>query len=282
VETFSEGNGLQRRTTCITPYFILDVKKQLDLAYSFVIILLLLMGRKLFLLLVTCYLLLVTASPAQADTSCQPIYGGGQSCVTTNNIIINKTVLNPQTNQFVDNLSINDPKYQPGFITTFQISVTNTGNNNVGRIDVRDIFPQYVNFGSGAGTFDTNTNTLSFSLTNLAPNETRKYSIVGRIFNADQIPVAQGSVICVVNQAIAMVDNANASQDNAQLCIEKVAPVVATVITNTKGGFPVLNPSTTIYKAPATGPEMFGLIAMIPTGLAGWFLRKHSMKKEAN
>src|SRR3989338_10205028 len=147
------------------------------------VILRLLMGGivRLTALLVISYWLLVAAPKAFADTSCQPIYGGGQSCVTTNNIVVNKTVLNPQTNQFIDNLSINDSKYQPGFIATFQISITNTGNNNVARIDVKDIFPQYVSFGSGAGTFDINTNTLSFSLTNLAPNETRKYSIVGRI-----------------------------------------------------------------------------------------------------
>ena len=214
---------------------------------------------------------------AFADTSCQPIYGGGQSCVTTNNIVVNKTVLNPQTNQFIDNLSINDSKYQPGFIATFQISITNTGNNNVARIDVKDIFPQYVSFGSGAGTFDINTNTLSFSLTNLAPNETRKYSIVGRILNADQIPVAQGSVVCVVNQAIATIDSANVSQDNAQFCIEKAAPSITTV--TTKGGFPVYSP-VYVATSPKTGPEAFGLIAMIPTGLAGWFLRKQAIKKE--
>lgn len=213
-----------------------------------------------------------------ADTSCQPIYGGGQSCVTTNNIVVNKTVLNPQTNQFVDNLSINDPKYQPGFITTFQISVTNTGNSNVSEVDIRDIFPQYISFSSGAGTFDTNTNTLSFNLTNLAPNETRTNTIVGRVFNAGQMPVAQGSVVCVVNQAIAMVNNANVAQDNAQLCIQQ--PTATTATTITKGGFPVYT-SVPITSTPKTGPEAFGLIAMLPTGLVGWFLRKKSMKKEA-
>lgn len=232
---------------------------------------------KLFLLLVISYWLLVAAPKAFADTSCQPIYGGGQSCVTTNNIIVNKTVLNPRTNQFVDNLSINDPKYQPGFITTFQISITNTGNSNVGRVDVRDIFPQYLSFSSGAGTFDTNTNTLSFSLANLAPNETRTYSVVGRIFNADQMPIAQGSVVCVVNQAIATVNGSSVSQDNAQLCIEKSPPVIAS--STTKGGFPVYS-SVAVTSSPKTGPEALALFAMIPTGLAGWFLRKHAMKKE--
>lgn len=214
-----------------------------------------------------------------ADTSCQPIYGGGQSCVTTNNIVVNKTVLNPQTNQFVDNLSINDAKYQPGFITTFQVSVTNTGNNNVSKIDVKDIFPQYVSFGSGAGTFDTSANTLSFSLTNLAPNETRTYGVVGRVFNTEQIPVTPGSVVCVVNQAIAMIGNANVSQDNAQLCIEKSLAVVAPVTTISKGGFPVLSPVQTT-STPKTGPEALGLLALFPTGLMGWLMIRYADRKK--
>lgn len=218
-------------------------------------------------------------SVANADTSCQPIYGGGQSCLTTNNIIVNKTVLNPQTNQYVDNLSINDAKYQPGFVVSFQISITNTGNTNVSRVDIRDIFPQYVGFGSGPGNFDTNTNALSFGLTDLAPNETRKYGIVGRVLNSEQISVTPGSVVCVVNQAIAIVDGKNVSQDNAQLCIEKTIAAIAPTTIMTKGGFPVLSsvPTTT---APKTGPESLALFALVPTGITGLMLRKYSMKKE--
>lgn len=206
-----------------------------------------------------------------ADTSCQPIYGGGQSCITTNNIVIDKTVLNPQTNQFVNNLSINDPKYQPGFIATFQISITNTGNNNISRIDVKDIFPQYVSFSAGAGTFNANTNTLSFSLDNLAPNETRKYNIVGRVFKAEQLPGAMGSVVCAVNQTIAIINNNNVGQDNAQFCIQK------TVVATTKGGFPIY-PSVPTASTPSTGPEALVLFGLIPTGITGLFLRKKSYK----
>lgn len=230
--------------------------------------------KKLFIITAVVFLIsrfsfLISHLPkAYADTSCQPIYGGGQSCITTNNIIVNKTVLNPQTNQFVDSLSINDPRYQPGFIATFQISITNAGNSNLSRVDVRDIFPQYVSFSSGAGSFDPNTNTLSFSLTDLAPNETRRYTVLGRVFNAGQMPVASESVVCVVNQAIAMVNGNNVSQDNAQFCIEK-----------TKGGFPVLS-SVPTTSAPATGPEALALLALVPSGIAGWLMIRYAGKKE--
>lgn len=214
---------------------------------------------------------LINPFKAFADTSCQPIYGGGQTCVTTSDIGINKTVLNPQTNQFVDNLGINDARYSPGLTTNFQISVTNTSNHNISKINVKDIFPQYIAFSSGPGNFDSNTKTLTFEVNNLAINETRTFTVLGKIADASQIPVDQGSAICVVNQATATnLDNSSqVTQDNAQLCIEK-----GTSTTTIKGGFPVL--TTT----PKTGPESLALLALIPTGISGLMLRKHAINKE--
>lgn len=209
---------------------------------------------------------------AFANTSCQPIYGGGQSCITSNNIVINKKVLNPETNKFVDNLGINDPKYHPGFITTFQISITNSGNSTISKISVKDIFPQYVTFSSGPGKFDDKTKTLSFSVENLKSDETKTFVIMGRIADMDKISINQGSVVCVVNQANATSDNNNFSQDNAQFCIEKTS---VTAFPTTKGGFPVLPPSK-IKTTPATGPNDFALIGLAITGIAGYILRKKS------
>ena len=232
----------------------------------------------IFLLTVACF-----AFPLKsfADTTCQPIYGGGQTCVTTQNIGINKTVLNPQTNQFVDNLGINDAHYFPGFTTNFQISVTNTSNSNISKIDVKDIFPQYIAFSSGPGSFDSNSDTLTFEVDNLAVNETRTFTVLGKIVDGSQIPINQGSVVCIVNQATAVNrDNSSqVSQDNAQFCIEKNTPT-----TTVTSGFPIF-PSTNVITTPKTGAETFGLISLIPTGLAGWFLRKKSKyvnRKEKN
>lgn len=229
------------------------------------------MGRniKLVFLLVTCYLLLVT-SKVYAATSCQPIYGGGQTCTASSNISIDKKILNPKTNLMVDNLSINDPKYQPNFIITFQIKITNTGSNILSKVDIKDIFPQYMSFSSGDGSFDSNTKTLLISTSNLNPNETRTFNIFGRIAVKDQLP--QG-IVCIVNQTTATADNSQTSQDNAQLCIENVTENVA--IQNKKGGFPIF-PTNNIKQTPATGPESLVLFSLIPTGIAGWFLRKHA------
>jgi uncharacterized repeat protein (TIGR01451 family) len=224
----------------------------------------------LFLISIFCF-----AFPAKsfADTSCQPIYGGGQTCTTSPDVTVDKKVLNPSTNIMVDNLGINDPKYRPGFITNFQITITNTTSHTISNVVVQDIFPQYVRFGAGPGSFDSNTGTLSFNLGSLSANESRTYALIGRVVDSANLP--QGTT-CLVNQATATADNSQMSQDNAQFCVENVASVT----TISKGGFPVFS-SVSLKSTPKTGSEALTLLALIPTGIAGLFLRKYSHKKEA-
>ena len=227
------------------------------MSIKFLLTLIIVLGVFYFLSPITSY----------ADTSCQPIYGGGQTCITTNNIVLDKKVQNPKTSEMVDNLSINDPKYQPESIVTFQISVTNSSNKTITNIDVKDIFPQYVDFSSGTGNFDTNNKTLSFRIDDLKSNETKVFAIKGKVVNTDQISINQGAVVCVVNQANATSDNNNFSQDNSQFCIEK-EPVV-------KGGFPVLS-AVSVTETPSTGPGSFQLLGFAVAGVVGYLLRKKS------
>lgn len=201
-----------------------------------------------------------------ADTSCQPVYGGGQNCVTVGKLLINKTVQNPQTGQFVDNLGTNDPKYGPGQVVTFQIQVTNTNGSTIPQTVVRDIIPGYVTFVSGPGNFDTNSKTLTFTVDNLNPNETRSFSLQGKIVDAKLLPTSS-SINCVVNQASATSYNGDKAMDNAQFCIQNVTVQ-----------YPVLFPPKTTT-TPPTGPEMIPLMGLIPTGIAGWFMRRKSFEK---
>lgn len=220
---------------------------------------------------------LLSTSPAFAagTVSCQPIYGGGQTCAQTGNVAINKTVKNPQTGKFVDNLDINDPKFNTDQATQFQITITNTGSTTMSNISVKDIFPQFVLFMAGNGSFDSNTKTLSFDVNNLNPNESKTFDITGKIVSKDKLPTDRG-VICVINQGIATSSNTGqTSQDNSQLCIQK--QVTTQVPTTTKGGLKVF-PPTPVTTAPSTGPEMIPLIALIPTGLAGLILRRKTKK----
>jgi uncharacterized repeat protein (TIGR01451 family) len=228
----------------------------------------------LFILFLLTILYFVNPIKTFADTTtCQPIYGGGQTCVTTNNIAIDKTVLNPQTNNMVDNLGINDPKYQPGDVVTFQIKITNTSNSTFSNVDVTDIFPQYLSFITGPGNFNANTGTLTFSISDLKASESRAYTVTGKAASADAIPFANGN-ICVVNQATAKSNNNDVAQDNSQFCIAKSQQT-----TTTTTSFPVLS-SVPITTTPKTGPEPLGLLAMVPSCIIGLIMREYSLNRK--
>ena len=184
------------------------------------------MINKIFLSILTLaiFAFMAFAQGVRADTACQPIYGGGQTCVQVGNVVINKTT-------------------------------------------VKDTLPQFVSFVSGPGSFDSNTKVLTFDVGNLAAGESRTFTIAAKVADADKLPSNQG-ITCVVNQAMSTADNNQQSSDNSQFCIGK--PVLGET---TKGGLKVF-PSQPITKTPATGPEMLGLLGLIPSAITGFFLRK--------
>lgn len=216
------------------------------------------------------FILMASAQGVRADTACQPIYGGGQTCIQVGNILINKTVQNPQTAAFVDNLNINDPKFAPASSVKFNITVTNTGSSTINKTTVKDTLPQFVSFVSGSGSFDFNTKILTFDVGNLAAGESRTFTIAAKVADGGQLPADQG-ITCVVNQAMATAENGQQSSDNSQFCIQK--PVLG----ETKGGLKVF-PAPAVTTTPSTGPEMLSLIGLIPTGLFGFLLRRKASK----
>jgi uncharacterized repeat protein (TIGR01451 family) len=224
----------------------------------------------LSLFIVSCILAFAPAK-AFADDGCTPIYGGGQTCPPPGNISINKSVQNPQNGIFVDNLTTNDPKYTPGQIVNFKIVVTNTTGTNISTVTINDIFPTYLTYVSGNGSFDSNKNTLTFSLNNLNGGQSQTFNVQAKVVSAESIPFANG-VVCVVNQAYGTTSGGQTAQDNSQLCISKTTAVVTT-----KGGLPVM-PAPKIVTTPPTGPEMLPLFALIPTGIAGFILRRRVNK----
>lgn len=195
-----------------------------------------------------------------ADTTCTPIYGGGQTCATTGNIGISKTVQNPQTGGFVANLGINDPRYSQEQTITFNVTVTNN-DSKASTITVKDTLPQYVKFISGPGGFDSNTQTLTWQVTNLKVGESQTFTIQGKITNSSNIPSGN---ICAVNQVNATSNNNDNASANSQFCIANPVPTVA--------------PPAKVTVTPPTGPEVLPLLTLIPGALAGLGFLKLSKK----
>ena len=231
--------------------------------------------RKIFFLLSTVLTILLFANVAQASVTCTPIYGGGETCISKGEIDIEKKVNHPDaskggTENFVDNLSITDSKFHAGDQITFKLTVTNTGDDTLNTVEVKDILPSYVTFVSGPGNFDPNTKTLTYTLKDLKAKESRTNDLVVKVVQEADLPVQNGDV-CAVNQSFVQA-NGMSDQDNVTFCIEKKKMV-------TKGGLPV-KPAPVVTQAPPTGPEMAALFALIPAGLSGLILRRKTNFKK--
>jgi uncharacterized repeat protein (TIGR01451 family) len=200
--------------------------------------------------------------PTKAYADCQALYGGGQTC-TSYTFTLQKFVQVPGQSNFVNNLSINDPRYSLSQTVNFEIVVTNTGSSNISSINIVDTFPQFVSFVSGPGSFNNSNNTLTFVVNNLNAGQSQTYNLSGKIANSG---VPQG-ITCVVNQAAGTDNNGDTNTASSQLCITNVTNVTPT---------PVILPVAKVKTTPPTGPEMLPLMALIPGALGGIFLRKKS------
>lgn len=228
-------------------------------------------------------LLTVSSSPFSfaAEAPCQPIYGGGQTCVTQGVLRINKQVERPQGKELTDNLLSNDEKFAPDTLVTFKLSVTNTGSNQLTNVVIKDILPPHLISVSG-GSYDQATRTVTANVGTLHANETKEVTMTAKTAPVNELPGE--SVTCLVNQAVATADNKNEDRDNTQFCITKPGQPTTTTtpqqpttggLTQTKGG-QLVQPVTGIKSSPNTGPEAFALIALLPSALVGVYLRRKS------
>lgn len=207
--------------------------------------------------------------PTKAFADCQPIYGGGQTC-TSFNFTIDKKVQVPGKGggNFVDNLTFNDPRFSPSQTVSYELIVTNTGNNNIPTLNIVDTFPQFINFVSGAGSYDTNSKKLSFTVNNLGAGQNQKFNLTAQIADSKTVPAG---VTCelndtnnVTNKVTATDTNGASDSDSSTVCIQNSTAVL---------------PAATVKTTPATGPEMIPLLLLFPGALGGLFLRKRSNKK---
>ena len=206
---------------------------------------------------------------AAGESNCQIIYGGGQVCSQSVKFTINKLVQNPgKGGEYVDNLTANDNKYTAGKTVSFKIIVTNTGSTTLTNLSVVDTFPQHINFSAGAGSYDAGNKKLSFTVPSLAAGKSQEFVISGKVVDEGNLPSNAG-ITCVTN-TVRAVDNSGATaEDASQVCIQK--NVFGTPA-------PEVFQKVPVKQVPATGPELYSLIALIPTGLAGVMLRRKSSR----
>ncbi len=198
--------------------------------------------KKLIIFSLFVFGLLLSVSTVKAD--CVGQYGQyGQPC-NSYSIVVDKMVAKPGTSDYVDNLSVSDPRYKPSEYVMFKVTIKNTSTTTFGGMTAKDYVPSYLTPVEGPGTFDSNTRIITWDAGFFNVDEQKTYYFKMQINSDSNLPADKG-LFCVVNRADAT-SNTTYDDDSSQLCIEKQVLGTTTV--------------------PSAGPEM-GLLL-----LAGNFL----------
>ncbi len=158
-------------------------------------------------------------APKALAQSCTTQYGGTTTCTPTD-LTINKEVKNPITSLFVENLSTTDATFSPGSEILYRLTVKNGSGETFNPVTVRDVFPDFVSFLAGPGTYDKTNRTLTFSLENLIAGQTKSVEILAKVDAKNAFPSGK-SFFCVVNSAtVTAPARPNGDSDTAQACIQ--------------------------------------------------------------
>lgn len=196
--------------------------------------------------------------PAFADVNCAPIYGGGQSC-TSSNIAIQKRVLNPHTGAYVHDLGLVDNKFMPGDQVTFQITITNIGSATINDISVTDFLPDHMIFVTSNVPTYNGTSDPTFNVDSLLPGESKSILLTGKLDDAEQL--GNTGSVCFLNKAKVVARNVSEANDSSQICVFHPQTFTAPTTTTT--------PAT-----PSTGPSFLSSLLLPTTGAIGILIRQ--------
>lgn len=242
---------------------------------------------RILLILITLFLTLFKTSFANAQSTneaCQPVYGGGTTCVQSTGLVVTKQIQNPQNGQYITAYPIYTIFYSSGQTVPFKITLANTSNTTLSGISVQDQFPNLLEYLSGNGTYNKSTGILTTTIPNLQAHSSTTLYVSGKVAGPNQFPSKQSNV-CVVNQVTATVNN-ESSVANSQFCLSNALPNIeasSTTSSNTtsSGGLPVYPPIMHSKTTPDTGPQALAVIALLPIGILGILLQKASKLKSS-
>jgi len=190
--------------------------------------------KKIFAFLVVVFSFLVITISAFAGCG-----GQYESPCQSYSILVDKMVQKSGTADYVDNLSVSDPRYLPGSYIMFKVTIKNTSTTTFGGMTAKDFVPNYLTPIEGPGTFDSATRTVSWDAGSFAVDEQKTYYFKMQINSQANLPADQG-LFCLINKAQAW-SNSITDDDSSQFCIEKQVAVPP--------------------KVPSAGPEM-GLLLL--------------------
>ncbi len=223
--------------------------------------------------------------------TCQAIYGGGTNCATGGTVIIDKTVENPNTQEFTNALLQDMYVFSPRETVTFRFTITNVSSGTVSNIHILDALPANLDYVKSDGSFNSGNRTVSMPENALSSKTSASFQLTTKV-NSQPIPGNQ-PVACIANIAQLQTTsffffNHIQSGDTAIFCLKASGPITPAILPSqtpsqpgqtpiqsgqTKGGQKVYPPPAT-KKTPATGPEAWSLFLLPALFFIGRKLRK--------
>jgi uncharacterized repeat protein (TIGR01451 family) len=168
-----------------------------------------------YLFIGSALLAFLALTPSVFADMCTTQYGGETTC-RPSDLTVNKEVRNGATGNFVENLSATDSTFSPGSDVLYRLIIKNTSGETFNPVYVKDVLPTYLTFVAGPGTFNGDTNTLTFELKEVYAGETRTVDIMARVKNVSDF--GGKSFVCVTNYAEVKALN-RFDSDTAQVCL---------------------------------------------------------------
>ena len=168
--------------------------------------------------ILTSFIVILFSMPQANASGCTNQYGSTVEC-PSNHIVINKKVRHPiNMNVFVENLTSNDAAYAPNDIVEYDIAVSNTSNVNYQEVTVSDTLPMHLTFDSGPGSYNSSTNMLTYTLTNLNAGTTVRNRFTAKVKAATEFA---NNLTCNVNNYVKVTGpDGQTDDDTASLCVQ--------------------------------------------------------------
>jgi uncharacterized repeat protein (TIGR01451 family) len=124
-------------------------------------------------------------------------YGGNE---VKRSIVIDKKLRPIKDVKFYDNLDRGQKIFVEGNFIDFNIVIENSGSEKLSQVEVKDILPKYLELVFYPGTYDKDTNVITWNFYDFNPGDSKTYLIRARIKN---LPVGENgkTIFKMVNRS---------------------------------------------------------------------------------
>lgn len=154
------------------------------------------------------------ATPAEAY-----IYGEEEP---TSQLIVDKQVITTEISDWQDDLPASQIVLGDGDLIKFRITIKNSGDKDLKKIQVTDTLPQYLNIIFNPGEFNQENDQITWQINELKAGDQETFEIRAHI-NSENENIIDGT-LCLINKVEAKAESGENDQDTASFCI--VAPQV--------------------------------------------------------